>query len=70
MSVNSNLKTRITEQYLDIIKSYWLVQNLKINDIEIVVTKDDESKKNLSKNQNKSKDISLTESKPNDLLEY
>ena len=39
LSVSSNfVRTRIIEQYLDIIKSYWLVQNLKINDIEIVVT--------------------------------
>ncbi len=46
LSVNSNfLKTRITEQYLDIIKSYWLVQNLKIDDIEIIVTKEEGSKK-------------------------
>lgn len=69
LSVNSNfLKTRITEQYLDIIKSYWLVQNLKIDDIEIIVIKNDESKKNLGNTQNKSKDISLTESKSNDLF--
>ena len=45
LSVNSNfLRTRITEQYLDIIKSYWLVQNLKINDIEIVITEDNKTK--------------------------
>ena len=30
------VRTRIIEQYLEIIKSYWLVQNLKIDDIEIV----------------------------------
>ena len=30
---DSFIRTRIIEQYLDIIKSYWLVQNLKINDI-------------------------------------
>ena len=31
LSVPSNfVRTRIIEQYLDIIKSYWLVQNLKI----------------------------------------
>ncbi len=38
------VRTRIIEQYLDIIKSYWLVQNLKINDIEIVVSQDDDLK--------------------------
>ncbi len=43
------VRTRIIEQYLDIIKSYWLVQNLKINDIEIVVAQD--NKKSLKKNQ-------------------
>ena len=44
LSVPSNfIRTRIIEQYLEIIKSYWLVQNLKINNIEIVV-----SKKNVS----------------------
>ena len=31
LSVPSNfMRTRIIEQYLDIIKSYWLVQNVKI----------------------------------------
>ena len=45
LSVPSNfIRTRIIEQYLDIIKSYWYVQNLKINDIKIVVTKKDEKK--------------------------
>ena len=40
LSVPSNfIRTRIIEQYLDLIKSYWLVQNLKINDVEIVVSK-------------------------------
>ena len=39
---SSFIRTRIIEQYLDIIKSYWYVQNLKINDIKIVVTKKDE----------------------------
>ncbi len=44
LSVPSNfMRTRIIEQYLDIIKSYWLVQNLKINNIEIVVTQNDTS---------------------------
>ena len=52
LSVPSNfIRTRIIEQYLDIIKSYWLVQNLKINDIQIIVSKDDE-KNNTEKNQN------------------
>ena len=42
LSVPSNfIRTRIIEQYLEIIKSYWLVQNLKINNIEIVVSKED-----------------------------
>ena len=36
---SSFIRTRIIEQYLDIIKSYWYVQNLKINDIKIIVTK-------------------------------
>ncbi len=41
LSVPSNfIRTRIIEQYLEIIKSYWLVQNLKINNIEIVVSKE------------------------------
>ena len=41
LSVPSNfIRTRIIEQYLEIIKSYWLVQNLKINDIQIIVSKD------------------------------
>lgn len=34
---SSFIRTRIIEQYLDIIKSYWYVQNLKINDIKIIV---------------------------------
>ena len=38
------IRTRIIEQYLDIIKSYWLVQNLKVNDIEIVITEDNKTK--------------------------
>ncbi len=51
LSVPSNfIRTRIIEQYLDIIKSYWLVQNLKINDIQIIVSKDDEKIKT-EKNQ-------------------
>jgi len=70
LSVNSNfLRSRITEQYLEIIKSYWLVQNLKIDDIEIIVSKDDdESRKNLESTLNKPKDDALFESKPNDLF--
>ena len=40
---SSFIRTRIIEQYLDIIKSYWYVQNLKINDIKIIVTKKDEN---------------------------
>ena len=41
LSVPSNfIRTRIIEQYLDIIKSYWLIQNLKINDIQIIVSED------------------------------
>ena len=51
LSVSSNfIRTRIIEQYLDIIKSYWLVENLKINDIQIIVSKknsEKDSKKNL-----------------------
>ena len=34
------VRTRIIEQYLDIIKSYWLVQNLKVNNIEIVIAQE------------------------------
>ena len=47
------IRTRIIEQYLDIIKSYWYVQNLRINDIKIIVIEknklklDDLEKKNL-----------------------
>ena len=45
LSVSSNfVRTRIIEQYLDIIKSYWLVENLKINDIQIIVSKKDSEK--------------------------
>jgi chromosomal replication initiator protein len=41
LSVPSNfIRTRIIEQYLDIIKSYWLIQNLQINDIQIIVSED------------------------------
>merc|ERR1711991_220081 len=54
LSVPSNfIRTRIIEQYLDLIKSYWLVQNLKINDVEIVVSKT--GSKNNSPNEDRSK---------------
>ena len=36
---NSFIRTRIVEQYLDLIKSYCLVQNTKINDIQIIISK-------------------------------
>jgi chromosomal replication initiator protein len=57
---SSFIRTRIIEQYLDIIKSYWYVQNLKINDIKIIVTRknqvvDDKTKIN---EENKSKNKS------------
>tara|TARA_Y100000589_G_scaffold243920_1_gene231586 strand:+ start:1032 stop:2411 length:1380 start_codon:yes stop_codon:yes gene_type:complete len=46
LSVPSNfIRTRIIEQYLDLIKSYWLVQNLKINDLQITVSKSSTNKK-------------------------
>ena len=52
LSAPSNfIRTRIIEQYLDIIKSYWLIQNLKINDIQIVVSKKNNLEKD-SKNEN------------------
>ena len=45
LSAPSNfVRTRIIEQYLDIIKSYWLIQNLKINDIQITVIKKENTK--------------------------
>ena len=57
LSVSSNfIRTRIIEQYLDIIKSYWLVENLKINDIQIIVSKkssEKDSKKNLEHTEKK-----------------
>ena len=69
LSVNSNfLKQELLEQYLDIIKSYWLVQNLKIDDIEIVVLKNDDSKKNVGFENRKTEGKILTEAKPNDLF--
>ena len=36
---NNFVRTRIIEQYLNLIKSYWLVQNVKINDVEIIVSR-------------------------------
>ena len=56
------VRTRIIEQYLDIIKSYWLVQNLKVNDIEIVIAQDNKtiisgkSSSELKKSETKNKD--------------
>ena len=43
-------------------------KNLKIDDIEIVVTKDDESKKKVRNNQDNSKDNSISDVKTNDLF--
>ena len=49
LSVPSNfIRTRIIEQYLDIIKSYWYVQNLRINDIKIIVIEKNKLKLDLS----------------------
>ena len=49
LSVPSNfIRTRKIKQYLDIIKSYWYVQNLRINDIKIIV---------IEKNKLKSDDL-------------
>ena len=57
LSVPSNfIRTRILEQYLEIIKSYWLVQNLKINDIEILVSN---TKKNASRPIDSTKVLTL-----------
>ena len=56
LSVPSNfIRTRIIEQYLDIIKSYWLIQNLKINDIQIIVSKDP-AKNKIEKSQSQNID--------------
>jgi chromosomal replication initiator protein len=56
LSVPSNfIRTRIIEQYLDIIKSYWLIQNLKINDIQIIVSKDS-AKNKIEKSQSQNID--------------
>ncbi len=62
LSAPSNfVRTRIIEQYLDIIKSYWLVQNLKINDIQITVTKKENSKSTNSKLESKNIDSTKTD---------
>ena len=42
---NNFVRTRIIEQYLDLIKSYWLVQNVKINDVQIIVSKKEQKSK-------------------------
>ena len=64
LSVPSNfIRTRIIEQYLDIIKSYWLVQNLKINDIQIIVSKTNKSRSLVNKETS-----NLKEQKPNDVF--
>ena len=42
---NNFVRTRIIEQYLDLIKSYWLVQNVKINDVQIIVSKKEQESK-------------------------
>ena len=66
LSVPSNfIRTRIIEQYLDIIKSYWYVQNLRINDIKIIVIEkkklklDDFEKKNFMRKIRKNLKTSL-----------
>ncbi len=62
---SSFIRTRIIEQYLDIIKSYWYVQNLQINDIKIIVTKKDQDVESKSKIKEENK----TKSKgPNDVF--
>ena len=62
---SSFIRTRIIEQYLDIIKSYWYVQNLKINDIIIIVTKKNQDIDNKTKINEENK----TKSKgPNDVF--
>ena len=69
LSVNSNfLKTRITEQYLEIIKSYWLVQNLKIDDIEIVVSKEDNVEEKTSIDMPSKSERIVPEVKNNDIF--
>ena len=68
LSVPSNfIRTRIIEQYLDIIKSYWYVQNLRINDIKIIVTEknklkldDIEKKKFYEEDKKKPQDVFKT----------
>ena len=65
LSVTSSfIRTRIIEQYLEIIKSYWYVQNLKINDINIIV-----KKKNQLNPDPQNKELSkLTIQKPQDVF--
>ena len=68
LSVPSNfIRTRIIEQYLDIIKSYWYVQNLRINDIKIIVIEknklksdDLEKKKFYEEDKKKTQDVFKT----------
>ena len=68
LSVPSNfIRTRIIEQYLEIIKSYWYVQNLKINDIKIIVIEkkqlkldDFEKKKFYEEDKKKPQDVFKT----------
>ena len=68
LSVPSNfIRTRIIEQYLDIIKSYWYVQNLRINDIKIIVIEkkklkldDFEKKKFYQEDKKKPQDVFKT----------
>ena len=68
LSVPSNfIRTRIIEQYLDIIKSYWYVQNLRINDIKIIVIEkkklkldDFEKKKFYEEDKKKPQDVFKT----------
>lgn len=69
LSVNSNfLKTRITQQYLEIIKSYWLVQNLKIDDIEIVVSKEENVEEKTAIDMPSKSDRIFLEVKNNDIF--
>ena len=59
------MRTRIIEQYLDIIKSYWLVQNLKINDIEIIVTESENQKDSTKIKQEKTRSMDQSNKKSN-----
>ena len=66
LSVPSNfIRTRIIEQYLDIIKSYWYVQNLRINDIKIIVV---EKNKLKSDDLEKKKFYEEDKKKPQDVF--